>query len=344
MLPLFKYQFGTPQIEENYDDYTYDPDVEEEENSWAKYWKIANDETKSAGSFMAPLSQLAMSGANAPGFRPNVAMGIGAGALQGAAVGGIPGALIGAGMAGFTTARNASAYDNLRQLYEKQQHENKKVSQDLGYYAQFGGETPGDVMAQTEYGEVVLFPDNTLPNVKAKKKHSNMSDEKVTDILPEGSYVFSDDKNMKFNVKDVKDKVIGYGMSHYDEHTDYDTEEMLLGDFLPKKGKLTFAAAAKTLRNKIKTVGDSNDILNLATDTDNLETRVPYLMELISLQDQKNMESGRMGSTIGGEGEMEEQMPEEFQFGTFGKDKFVLRKYGTPPAPPKFGNKWQIVE
>jgi hypothetical protein len=239
-------------------------------------------------------------------------MGIGGGALQGAAVGGLPGAIIGGALGGLSTANNASAYDRLRTLYEKQQHENKKTPQNLGYYAQFGGETPEDVMSQTELGEVVLFPDNTLPNVKAREKHVKMGDEKVTDILPQGSYVFSDDKEMRFDVKDVKDKILGYGMSHYDEHTDYDTEEMLMGDFLPKKGKMTFAAAAKTLKSKIKTIGDKNDLLGTATDSDNLETRVPYLMELISLQDQKNTESGRVGSTVGGEGEM----PEEFQFGT----------------------------
>lgn len=281
-----------------------------------------NNDLQRGAPMFSLMGQAALGMGNSPGFQPNVGLGALGGAMSGFATAGPLGGLIGGVMGGLTTARNRESYESLRELYDKQRIKDKTVSGNLGYYAQFGGETPGSTQTQTEKGEIVLFPNNMLTDVMATKRHKQMDDGEVTDILPDGSYVFSNDPTMKFNVRDTKDKILGYGMSYYDEHGDYDTDKMTMGDFLPKSGKMTFAQAADVLRRTIKTSGDRKDLFDIATDSDNLETRVPYLMELISMQDEKNTSAGRVGSSLG---------PEMLQYGD------SLRVDGTKKGPGFLG-------
>lgn len=274
-----------------------------------------NNDLQRGAPMFSLMGQAALGMGNSPGLQPNVGLGALGGAMSGFATAGPLGGLIGGVMGGLTTARNMESYESLRELYDKQRIKDKTVSGNLGYYAQFGGETPGSTQTQTEKGEIVLFPNNMLTDVMATKRHKQMDDGEVTDILPDGSYVFSNDPTMKFNVRDTKDKILGYGMSYYDEHGDYDTDKMTMGDFLPKSGKMTFAQAADVLRRTIKTSGDRKDLFDIATDSDNLETRVPYLMELISMQDEKNTSAGRVGSSLG---------PEMLQYGGPGERAFAV--------------------
>jgi len=273
-------------------------------------WSTINDFGKTAPG-MGLVGQAGLSMAQAPGFKPDVTLGAASGALQGYAQGGLFGALGGGLMGMLTTGRDLDAYNNAADQFQRTRILNSSVSPNLGYYAQFGGQTPGAVPSQTETGELVLFPDNTLPDVKAKLRHKQMGDEEVTDMLPENSYVFSDDKDMKFDLKAMKDKVLGYGMSYYDEHSNYPTETMRFGDIMPESGKMTFANAARVLRSKIPTMGNKKDVFDIVTDADNLETRVPYLMELINLQDAKNASEGRTESTVGPQSEEQMSAPEE---------------------------------
>lgn len=57
------------------------------------------------------------------------------------------------------------------------------------------------IQAETQNGkpEYVGTADGVLAPVKARQPHSEMPDNKVTDLLEEGDYVFSSDKNMKMN-------------------------------------------------------------------------------------------------------------------------------------------------
>lgn len=290
-------------------------------------YNTVNSEIQRGGPMFSLLGQATTGMANAPGFKPNVGLGVAGGAFSGLASGGLLGGIIGAGAGFLSSAKQRTEYENLRDLYERQRFNNKKISANQGYYAQFGGETPGTTPAQTEKGEIVLFPDNTLPDVMATKYHKNMKDDKITDMLPDGSYIFSNDKTMKFNVKDVEEKILGYGMSYYDEQGNYKTEEMEMEDFLPKSGKMTFAEAAEVLRKTIKTTGRRNDLFDIATDSENLETRVPYIMQLIAMQDEKNQAAGRVGSGLGPE---MEEMP-EMQYGstwTYASKKNLNKQYG----------------
>lgn len=52
----------------------------------------------------------------------------------------------------------------------------------------------GYVGIQTEKGETYASPNNIVNNVNAKTSHKNMSNDKVTDVLPSSSFVFTDNK------------------------------------------------------------------------------------------------------------------------------------------------------
>lgn len=316
-------------------DYTYDDSVTQPslQNYLTAGYNQVNSELKRGAPMFSLMGQATTNMGVAPGFKPNPGLSMAGGAMQGAAAGGLLGAVAGGAMGFLQGANKRGEYENLQELYNRQKIQNSTVGQNYGYYAQHGGATPGAVASQTEVGEVVLFPDNMVANVMATKKHKQMDDDEVTDMLPEGSYVFSDDKAMRFNVKDVAEKILGYGMSYYDEHGNYETEEMEMEDFLPKKGRITFAEAAKFLRSKIKTTGNRKDLFDIHTDSENMETRVPYLMELISMQDEKNASAGRVGSML----EPEEEMP-IMQFGGPGERAFAAGMgaaglINTPIAP-----------
>jgi hypothetical protein len=104
---------------------------------------------------------------------------------------------------------------------KKLQGKNKKYGGKVKKY-QMGGEVmqnemPEEVSIQTEVGEVVLMADGSIVDVKAKKKHSQMSDSTVTDILPQGSYIASNDKST-FISKGLADSIsLGFSKVAYDE-------------------------------------------------------------------------------------------------------------------------------
>ncbi len=279
-----------------------------------------DNELLRGGNMFALAGQAGIGMANAPGWKPDVGLGAAGGFLSGAASGGLLGGIFGAGAGFLQTAQNRTNYETLRDLYEKQKIRNKTVGANYGYYAQFGGQTPQAAPTQTELGEVVLFPDNALPNVLASKRHKHMDDDEITDMLPDGSYVFSDDKSMRFDARAVGKELLGVGLSHYDERGSHGGEKMFMSDVLPKRGKMTFAEAAKRIRGKIKTTGNRNDILDIATDSDNLDTRVPYLLKLVQMQDDKNVSEGRGASA---------QVP-MIDKKQYGDEPFAQVPYGEP--------------
>src|SRR5690606_3650142 len=93
-----------------------------------------------------------------------------------------------------------------------------KVSNSRGsgnFVNQMGGEAEGEefVPIQAEKGEKLIFSDGTTSPVKAKKKHSRMSDDDVTDIVPDGTYVVSDARKMAM----TKDEASQYSLALINE-------------------------------------------------------------------------------------------------------------------------------
>ena len=160
---------------------------------------------------------------------------------------------------------------------------------------QTGGEVQPPIPVQTEKGETVLLPDGKLVNVNAKKMHKNMDGKEVTDILPAGSFVFSNDKDMKISKDKAKKIELGYDNVHYDENKIGTPPDMkTLADFFPKgKKDMTFAELSKEIRNKYKASDRKFDAFAAKTKQINMQNRAPLLEALKMLNVDKMPKSAR---------------------------------------------------
>lgn len=169
---------------------------------------------------------------------------------------------------------------------------------------QEGGEV--QVPVQTEKGETVLLPNGKLVDVNAKKPHKLMDGKEVTDILPGGSFVFSNDKNMKISRKEAEKIELGYQGVHYDENKIGTPPDMMkLSDFFKKgQSSLTFAGLSKNIRNKYKVSERENDSFAAKAAELNKANRMPLLEILRHLNEEKMPKKVK-----------EEQGIDSFQFG-----------------------------
>lgn len=161
---------------------------------------------------------------------------------------------------------------------------------------QEGGEEVQWNPIQTERGEFISHINGDVTPVKAKKLHKNMDDEEVTDVLPEGSYVFSRDKKMiidpkkKFKGMDL-DFTLGYGKAYYSEEKP-DTsvpKEIKFTDIMNKK--FTPADYAKALTNKFPVSDREFDAFSAVSNSENKASRIPYLEVLKVISEEKKPKS-----------------------------------------------------
>lgn len=133
---------------------------------------------------------------------------------------------------------------------------------------------------QTEKNEWVLLPTGELVKVAAKKSHSKMSDEDITDDLPSESYVFSNDKDMKLVKKDFSDLVVGTDVPKYKEgETPKAFKEYTFGDTYFSKDKNTPAELISNIRKKHPLILDEeqkyNPYIQLANTLNNEQRMLP---------------------------------------------------------------------
>ena len=143
------------------------------------------------------------------------------------------------------------------------------------------------VKIQAEKGEMISFQDGTLVDSKATKKHEQMKDDEVTDILPPGSYVHSARKEMKIKKKDADKISFGLGPIIYEENEVHPfPEEEFFGDMFKNKEEIP-ADIAKRILKKFPTTDRENDIYSMAANQENLISRSPYLQALTHLSEMK---------------------------------------------------------
>lgn len=239
--------------------------------------------------------------ANAPGFAPDPTQGAIGGALSGVSAGAALGPLgalvggIGGGLLGYaSTADKRGQYESLKLMKEKQRVKDRTVDPYLGVmYAEEGGllEDLELTPVQTEVGEVVLLPNGTLSDTKAKLTHEEMDKDDVTDVLPVGAFIFSN-SDKKLNLSDkLKDTVMGYGLAQYNEFDDNEVKTVKFGDILTNKVKdekeITFAELAKSIRETFSTKPENKDIFSNITNVENLKGRLPFLKKSMKLQEEK---------------------------------------------------------
>lgn len=241
----------------------------------------------------------------------NTKAGIIGGAMQGAVSGfkiggtggGILGGLLGGTMGYASVKEQQTALDMQRQQEERARMLANSVSPTL--YAD-GGEImdgAGNVGIQTELGERMVLPNGDIVVVKADELHKDMSKDKVTDFVPEGTIVFSTktDKKNAINPKDYKDEIMGYSVVHYDENDPNSSklEEIKFGDIIGDK-PISPSEALEMIRKKYKTVPDDRqDIFSEATNKENKKARMPYISALAIEQARNNGDLKTMPQQFG---------------------------------------------
>lgn len=160
-------------------------------------------------------------------------------------------------------------------------------------YAEDGGDPTTDgaqaedlVPVQTELKEMLLLNTGVLTQTKARLPHTKMDADEVTDILPAGSFIFSNSLDNQLELTDeIKDNIIGYGTAYYSEDgQEGDVESVEFESILPNAKKATFAEIAKNIKDIYSTKPDFKDVFSNVTNAENMVARIPFLQKLISLQ------------------------------------------------------------
>lgn len=145
------------------------------------------------------------------------------------------------------------------------------------------GEEQGPQPIQAEVGEEIFIGPNIVSS-HAKKKHSQMKDDQVTDYLPEGSYVASNDKNMTISKNEAEGFVIGMSPTTYGETDEIPIKlgkEITLADLYGKKSKLRPSEIARLLKKKFDVTDRENDAFSEFSNQENFSSRVPYIQAII---------------------------------------------------------------
>ena len=153
---------------------------------------------------------------------------------------------------------------------------------------------------QTETGEYIGLEDNSIVRVKATKLHKNMKNDKVTDILPGKSYIFSNDESMilsldkKVNGIDLNELSMGKGVFEYKENEfTKGPEDIQFNKIFKGKTKATPAELANNIKNIYKIVESKSDFFTERANMENREQRGEYLSVLKALNEYKKPKSDR---------------------------------------------------
>lgn len=146
--------------------------------------------------------------------------------------------------------------------------------------------------------EMILHPNGMITATTATKRHAQMDDSEVTDILPEGSFIFSADKSMGIRKKDAADVLIGIKSYPYQEGQKAKAPEAITMDNLwkGKNKNLTPAELAEIIKKKYNILnyeelaGYPNDIFVDQTNKENLQSRMPYLANLVRMNEERRVQ------------------------------------------------------
>lgn len=142
---------------------------------------------------------------------------------------------------------------------------------------------------QTEDGEKIIYPDGSIFDTKAKVTHEKMSKDEVTDILPQGSYIFGARDKQAIKKKTAEKISMGNTpivYNEFDNSPQTNAEEIKLSDLF-KKEEHTPAELADIVKKKFKLSGKSSDAFTDVTNEENKVGRIPYLMNIMKLTEDK---------------------------------------------------------
>lgn len=141
---------------------------------------------------------------------------------------------------------------------------------------------------QAEVKEWALTEDGQLVEVAAKKKHSKMSDDRVTDVLP-NSYIFSNAKFMRINKKDLEDTIVDEKFPRYLEgQKPEEYKATSFADRYFKADKETPASVIKNIRRAHPVITDDEQKYNpfiQRANSINKEYRQPAIEKVIEISE-----------------------------------------------------------
>lgn len=159
---------------------------------------------------------------------------------------------------------------------------------------------------QTEKDELIVLPTRDVVKVNARKRHSKMTDDEVTDIVPDGSYILSQYGDVDIYKEEADNYIIETKNKPYNlNQQNLPPTVKTLGDFMNKK-KMKPADLARKILSRYKTV-NLDDPFAIDTNRANKYTASRYIDAIIELSE---MDKKRKGIDNNIETQLYEQNPE----------------------------------
>lgn len=213
-------------------------------------------------------------------------------AISGGVTGLISGGPIGAVVGAVTGALKAG---NQRESFDQQEAERMRTKfkglRVAPAMAETGGMVKEDALeeipVQEEVGEMMLFPDGKLVEAMATKRHKDLKgDEKdmPTDIIPNGTMIFSDSEKRIINLTKIQDDIFTVTKGHYSEDGNTKGEIIRMKDVYGT-GKMTPAAIAKKVQKMTPIVENPIEQIEVETNKENLRKRAELLLPIMQMQE-----------------------------------------------------------
>jgi len=181
---------------------------------------------------------------------------------------------------------------------------------------------------QTEKKELIVLPTGDLVKVNASKRHSQMSDDEVTDIVPENSYILSQFGSVDIYKSEADQIQMEVENKPYNMYGSNPTPKVkTLGDIMRKK-VMKPADMARLVEQKYK-IMDHDDPFTIQTNAINKHRRGDYLQAIIQLSEYDKARKG-IDNSIETQLSQNNQQPPQMVASNGGK---VLRAgYNVPKA------------
>lgn len=138
---------------------------------------------------------------------------------------------------------------------------------------------------QAEKGELILTPTKDVVPVNAKKRHSQMDDDDVTDLAPANSYIFSKFGDVKIYKELAEDVTLQVENSPYNMFgKNPEPKTKTLADFMNKK-VMAPADLVQKVVSKYKVVDNEGDLFTEETNRQNKMNRSPILNAIVNLSE-----------------------------------------------------------
>lgn len=262
------------------------PKASTPEDGPSPFWQLAKG---AASNLYGKISQVASPAGAIVSANAETPEAAGIGGILAGMSGGPLGMLMG-GVGGLTDFfQKKSARESYMEAYNKNMLDSRTVAPFAGSFEKGGFPELEELPfmgIQTKEGEQLFTVGGEIVDTMSDDLHKDMKKGEVTDVVPRGTFVFSDSSSLDTsNMSDKKDVMYRFPGRYSETDGNVKGEEVRFTDFVGK-GKMTYAEAAMNLKKKIPLLTEKHgDILTEMTNAKNLQTRMPFVMRLIEMQE-----------------------------------------------------------